>query len=69
MSRFFLLAAAVVLLPATSFAESSPDPGQCEQVRQAVAQYGYAAAKRHALETWGPEAVKFGDKCFTKKPG
>ena len=24
-----------------------------------------AAARRHALETYGPEAVKTGDKCFT----
>src|SRR4029077_10387799 len=29
------------------------------------AQYGFAAARRHALETYGPEAVKTGDKCFT----
>jgi hypothetical protein len=32
----------------------------------AVAQYGFAAARQHALETYGPEAVKTGDKCFTK---
>jgi hypothetical protein len=31
-----------------------------------VAQYGFAAARQHALETYGPEAVKTGDKCFTK---
>jgi len=76
MSRFLLLtgvvllipAFAFLLIPAFAFAESSPDPAQCEQLRQAVAQYGYAAARRHALEIWGPEAVKFGDKCFTKKP-
>jgi hypothetical protein len=69
MWRIFLLSGAVVLMPAYSFAQSSPDPAQCEQLKQAVAQYGYAAARRHALETWGPEAVKFGDKCFTKKRG
>jgi hypothetical protein len=68
MSRLLLLTGAVLLIPALAFAESSPDPAQCEQLRQAVAQYGYAAARRHALETWGPEAVKFGDKCFTKTP-
>jgi hypothetical protein len=28
-----------------------------------------AAARRHALETYGPEAVKTGDKCFTKQTG
>jgi hypothetical protein len=33
-----------------------------------VAQYGFAAARQHALETYGPEAVKTGDKCFTPQP-
>ncbi len=37
--------------------------------KQAVAQYGFAAARRHALETYGPEAVKTGDKCFRKGQG
>jgi len=37
--------------------------------KQAVAQYGSAAARRHALETYGPGAVKTGDKCFTKQTG
>jgi hypothetical protein len=71
MLRFLLLTAAILLMPDYSFAQSSPDPtpAQCEQLKQAVAQYGYASARRHALETWGPEAVKFGDKCFTKKTG
>ncbi len=52
-----------------SFAQSSPDPTptQCEQIKQAVAQYGLAAARRHALEHYGAEAVKVGDKCLTKK--
>jgi hypothetical protein len=31
----------------------------------ADSQYGFAAARRHALETYGPEAVKTGDRCFT----
>ncbi len=42
---------------------------QCQMIRLAVAQYGYAAARRHALETYGPEAVKVGDKCFAKQIG
>lgn len=52
-----------------SFAQASPDPTsmQCQLLRLAVAQYGYAAARRHALETYGPEAVKVGDKCFTEQ--
>jgi hypothetical protein len=55
--------------PNYSFAQSAPDstPMQCQLIRLAVAQYGFAAARRHALETYGPEAVKTGDKCFTKQ--
>ena len=39
----------------------------CNQVKQAVATYGYAAARRHALANYGKEAVRVGDKCLTKK--
>jgi len=38
---------------------------QCQLIRLAVAQHGFAAARQHALEAYGPEAVKTGDKCFT----
>jgi hypothetical protein len=64
-----LLPTGAVLLVADSFAQASPDPTsmQCQMIKLAVAQYGYAAAKRHALETYGPEAVKVGDKCFTEQ--
>ena len=64
-----LLLTGVILLTADySFAQYSPDPTpmQCQLIRLAVAQYGFAAARQHALETYGPEAVKTGDKCFTK---
>jgi hypothetical protein len=37
---------------------------RCDQVKQAVATYGYAAARKHALENYGKEAVAFGDKCL-----
>jgi hypothetical protein len=40
---------------------------QCQMIKLAVARYGYAAARQHALETYGPEAVRTGDKCFTKQ--
>lgn len=52
-----------------SFAQTAPDPTsmQCQLVRLAVAQYGYAAARRHALATYGPEAVKVGDRCFAEQ--
>ena len=67
MPRFLLLAGIVLLIGDYSFAQDSPDPTpmQCQLIRSAVAQYGFAAARRHALETYGPEAVKTGDKCFT----
>ena len=63
-----LAAGATLLCMANhAFAQTSPGPTsmQCQLLRLAVAQYGYAAARRHALETYGPEAVKVGDKCFT----
>jgi hypothetical protein len=65
--RFLLLAGIVLLIGDYSFAQDSPDPTpmQCQLIRSAVAQYGFAAARRHALETYGPGAVKTGDKCFT----
>jgi len=52
-----------------AFAQTSPDPTamQCQLIRSAAAQFGYAAARRHALETYGAEAVAAGDKCFTEQ--
>ncbi len=68
MPRFLLLTGVILLVADYSFAQSpDPDPMQCQQIRQAAAQYGFAAARRHALATYGPEAVKTGDKCFTKQ--
>ena len=72
MPRLLLLTGVVLLIADYSFAQDySPDPTpmQCQLIRQAVAQYGFAAARQHALETYGPEAVKTGDKCFTKPTG
>jgi hypothetical protein len=68
MPRLLLLTGVILLVADYSFAQYSPDPTptQCQLIRLAVAQYGFAAARRHALETYGPEAVKTGDKCFTK---
>ena len=65
--RSLLLTGAILLMADYSFAQYSPDPTpmQCQLIRLAVAQYGFAAARRHALETYGPDAVKTGDKCFT----
>jgi hypothetical protein len=38
-------------------------------VKQAVATYGYAAARKHALENYGKEAVAFGDRCLRESGG
>ena len=68
MPRLLLLTGFVLLIANSSFAQSEdPTPSQCLLVRQAVAQYGFAAARRYALEHYGAEAVKTGDKCFTKQ--
>jgi hypothetical protein len=69
--RFLLLTGVILLMADYAFAQYSPDPTpmQCQLIRLAVAQYGFAAARRHALETYGPRAVKTGDKCFTKRKG
>jgi hypothetical protein len=53
----------VVLLGDAALADA-----RCDQVKQAVATYGYAAARKHALENYGEEAVAFGDKCLGQAP-
>ena len=69
MPRFLLLSGIVLLMADYSLAQDSADPTpmQCQLIKLAVAQYGFAVARRHALETYGPEAVKTGNKCFTKQ--
>jgi hypothetical protein len=67
MLKFLLAIAAILLMADYSRAQPTElDPAQCEQLKQAVAQYGYAAARRHAMDTYGPEAVKAGDKCLDR---
>jgi hypothetical protein len=68
MRKLLFFAGLILLLTDYSFAQD-PSPMQCQLIKQAVAQYGYAASRRHALETYGPEAVKTGDKCFSKQTG
>lgn len=67
MLKFLLLIGFSLLVLDPAFAQDSPDPTpmQCHSIRLAVAQYQFAAARQHALETYGLEAVKTGDKCFT----
>ncbi len=60
MSRMILVAVGVaLLLPNPALAQS-----YCDQVRQAVAMFGHAASKRHALEHYGKEAVEAGERCL-----
>src|SRR6516225_7650784 len=68
MPRFTLVASLILLMTDCAFAQygQEPDPMQCQQIRHAAAQYGFAAARQHALANYGPEAVKMGDKCFAK---
>jgi hypothetical protein len=54
------LAAVVVALLLTNSAIAQ---SYCDQVRQAVATYGYAAAKQHALATYTKHEVEVADRC------
>jgi hypothetical protein len=69
MPRLLLLMGVILLMADNAVAQNSPDPSpmQCQMIKLAVAQYGFAAARQRALETYGPEAVKTGDKCFAKR--
>jgi hypothetical protein len=70
MPRLLLLTGVILPMANCAFAQQSPDPTpmQCQLIRSAAAQYGFAGARQYALETYGPEAVKMGDKCFTPQP-
>ena len=41
---------------------------QCNQVRAAVAQYGYKTAKAHADATLSPDEVRAAGACLKRKP-
>jgi hypothetical protein len=65
MPRFLSIAGLVLMMTQYSFAQSGADAAQCEQIRQAVDQYGYAAARQHAMANYGPQAVAAGERCLT----
>jgi hypothetical protein len=67
MTRFLVAIGAVFLLTNSSLAQSGPNPAECDQIRQAVATYGYAAARRHAMANYGRDAVRAGEKCLTRR--
>ena len=66
MTRIFVAVGVALLSTSYAWAQSAAN---CEQIRQAVAQYGYAAARAHAMRTYGPEAVASGDKCLGRGGG
>jgi len=59
MTRLFIVAGVSLLLTSPSWAQSAAN---CDQIRQAIAQYGYEAARQHALIHYGAEAVETGEK-------
>jgi len=67
MTRFLAAIGTTLLLTTPLLAQSAPGPADCEQIRQAVATYGYDAARRHALANYGIEAVKYGDRCLPRR--
>jgi hypothetical protein len=58
MTRILVAGVVALLLTSASMAQS-----YCDQVRQAVATYGYAAAKQHALATYTRHEVEVADRC------
>ena len=53
MHRIWIVAVAAVVLSTECHAQGGPNPGQCEQVRSAIAQHGLQAARKHAMENYG----------------
>ena len=59
MARVVFVVAVTLLSTSSSFAQS-----YCVLVRQAVATYGYEAAKRHAMAHYTKEEVEAADRCL-----
>jgi hypothetical protein len=64
-----ILAAALGLTLLLAGGASAQTADQCDQVRAAVAQYGYKAAKAHADATLSPDEVRAASACLKRKPG
>ena len=58
MTRILAACGIVLLLTNSSSAQY-----YCDQVMQAIAIYGYDAARQHAMTHYGKEAVEAGDRC------
>ena len=51
--RRIAIVTGLALLSTGCLAQTTPSPGQCEQVRAAIAQYGLQAARKHAMANYG----------------
>ena len=66
MTRIMVIVGVALLLTTRAWAQSEAN---CEEIRQAVATYGYEEARRHALIHYGAEAVEAGEKkCLNIEP-
>ena len=66
MTRILVAVGVALLSSSYAWAQSQAN---CEQIRQAVAQYGYKAARAHAMANYGADAVRSGDKCLGRGGG
>ncbi|MGA7973652.1 MAG: hypothetical protein WCA36_12685 [Pseudolabrys sp.] len=62
-----IMAAAVGVTLLLVGAASAQTEDQCDQVRAAVAQYGYKAAKAHADATLSHDEVRAASACLKRK--
>jgi hypothetical protein len=59
MTRIMIAVGVALVLTGRAWAQSEAN---CDEIRQAVATYGYEEARRHALIHYGAEAVEAGEK-------
>ena len=62
-----MIAAVVGMTLLLSGAALAQSQSQCDQVRAAVAQHGYKAARAHAAATYGTNHVRAGEACLKRK--
>jgi hypothetical protein len=65
MTRILVIVAVALLFSTRAWAQTEAN---CDEIRQAVATYGYEEARRHAMAHYGAEAVETGEKkCLGKE--
>jgi len=67
MIKFLVVIVATFPLINPLAAESASITASCEQIRQAVATYGYATVKRYALAHYSIEVIRSGERCLMRK--